>query len=91
MLLNIIGYIGLGFLGIIALMMILIIRKRVYVQFYLSFVSLILTASFIYMICCKANYLYSWLALFCAYASSWIIALFACLRLGFINSRNHFN
>ena len=86
MLLNILGYIGLCILGIYSFFLIYIIRKRVYVQFYLSFMSLIAITSFIYIICNHINYLYSWIALIVVNVSLLAVTLFQKLKLHFINT-----
>ena len=86
MLLNIIGHFGLCILGIYAIFLIYIIRKRVYVQFYLSFMSLIAIASFIYIILNHINHIYCWLALAMTYASLLAVTIFERFGLRFINS-----
>lgn len=86
MLLNIIGHFGLCILGIYAIFLIYIIRKRVYVQFYLSFMSLIAIASFIYIILNHINHIYCWLALVMTYASLLAVTIFERFGLRFINS-----
>lgn len=86
MLINILGYIGYSLLSICALFLILIIRKRIYVQFYLTFSALLLMLSVILIYVTGINKIYSWGALLISYLALYIPIVFIKIRLSFLNS-----
>ncbi len=86
MILEILGWIAYVILILLTVSVVRIIRQRVYVQFYLSFASLILLVSTIIIPYFNINKLYSICAIIIAVFSLYLPTIFIILKLNFLNS-----
>ena len=82
---KILGYIGFSILVFISVFLARYIRKRVYVQFYLTFSAFVSLLCSVCIYLCHLNKLYSFVALLLAYLSSFLPTIFIRLKLNFLN------